>query len=200
MIQLTPAQTQAILFTAVLIALFYLLFMIRFGVGFGNLKAIHKTFMGRNKGWGNVYMIYPTGVRERVAVQFTGQSFIEPLGKGKGQYKVDEKLLKSNRDEYGFNFLQYRVGDYDPIDPSTGLVTLGSAELVEEAMSINMRAKNSLAGIWDKIKVYVFIAVGIFALVVIGLLWVINGQTETMGQMAVELTRPVIANLTEVGA
>lgn len=197
-IAITPEMTQALLLSVTMLVLFYFLFLIRFGVGFRNLREIHKAVMGRNKGWGIVYMYYPTGVRTRTAVHFKGQDFIEPMGVGKGQYKVNNKLLLSSRDEFGLNYLSYKAGDAEPIDPVTGLMTVTSAELLEETMSLNLRAKNTLGDFWEKFKWYFLIGAVVLVIIVGGLLYLNYHTQELMVQQAKELTRPVFANLTAI--
>jgi len=195
-ITMNPALMQGLLLAFMILIIMYLFYVIKFGVGFNNLRAIHKTFKGRRKGWGFVYMYNDIGNRERIPYQFKGEAFISPLGEGNGKYRFDRKLLQE--DEYGFKYIEYIRGNYEPIGPRTSLTTLTSAELLEESFSIAQRAKNTMSGFWEKFKIYFYIGAALIALIVGGQLYIIHGQTQAMVDMSIELTRPVIANLSGI--
>jgi hypothetical protein len=181
------------------VALFFMMGTM-LGIGLRNwwIMFSMKQFKVR-KGWGLVKIFYPTGYPKYVQFHFKdGEQVIEPLGKGCGSYIFKAKCVYLN--EYNLPTIDYRVGESDPIDPRTGLVSVTNSKNMENVISGAVKARTALdTDFFSKYKT-LLIWGAIICLAIVGAFIFLYMQSNDSLQVCIQNAgRSVIINASSLG-
>lgn len=151
------------------------------------------------RGWGLVKMFYPTGYPKYYPFHFKdGEQVIEPLGKGNGSYNFKAKCIYLN--EYNLPTIDYRVGEADPIDPRTGLISVTNSKNLENVISGAVKARTAMDS--DFLTKYKTLLIwgAIICLAIVGaFIFMYIQNNDSLQQCIMNSGRSVIINASSLG-